>query len=152
MQKRLYRSRTNRILGGVCGGLGDYFEIDPVIIRLVWAATFFVGGVGLVFYIIAWIIIPEAKLGSPTASAGNETAEETVVEDGSVRMARTPEQTRQRRIRGQMLLAGALVIIGGLLLLDQFFSIFDWKYIIGFGLLAAGIFFIFRYFKEDREK
>lgn len=57
--KRLYRSRKNRILGGVCGGLGEYFGIDPVIVRLAWAFFAFMGGSGILAYFIAWLIIPE---------------------------------------------------------------------------------------------
>lgn len=60
--KRLYRSRKDRMLGGVCSGLGTYFNIDPVLIRLAWVVGFFVGGVGFLAYIIAWIIIPEEPL------------------------------------------------------------------------------------------
>ncbi len=56
--KRLFRSKTNHVLGGVCGGLGEYFEIDPVLIRLVWLILILFGGVGLVLYVIAWAIIP----------------------------------------------------------------------------------------------
>ena len=57
--KRVYRSRTDRVLGGVCSGLGKYFGLDPVLLRVLWAIAFFVGGAGLLAYIIAWIIIPE---------------------------------------------------------------------------------------------
>ncbi len=57
--KRLYRSKADRIIGGVCGGIGKYFELDPVLVRVLWAIAFFVGGAGLLAYIIAWIIIPE---------------------------------------------------------------------------------------------
>lgn len=58
--KRLYRSRTNKILGGVCGGLGNYFNVDPVLIRLLWVIFIFISvGAGVLAYIIAWIIIPE---------------------------------------------------------------------------------------------
>lgn len=57
--KRLFRSRTNKVLGGVCAGLGTYLTLDPVLIRVLWAVTFFLGGAGLLAYIIAWIIIPE---------------------------------------------------------------------------------------------
>lgn len=52
--KRLYRSRKNKVLTGVCGGIGDYFGIDPVIVRLVFIFT----GVGLLAYIVMAIIIP----------------------------------------------------------------------------------------------
>jgi phage shock protein C len=56
---RLYRSKTNRIIAGVCGGLGDYFKVDPTLIRLLWVLLTLSGGAGLVAYIIAWAIIPE---------------------------------------------------------------------------------------------
>ncbi|MFA5075480.1 MAG: PspC domain-containing protein [Candidatus Babeliales bacterium] len=56
--KTLYRSRTNKKIAGVCGGLGKYFDIDPIIIRLIWLFFFFCGGSGIILYIIAWIVIP----------------------------------------------------------------------------------------------
>ena len=59
--KRLYRSKTNRVIGGVCGGMGEYFGIDPTIIRLIWVILALMGGTGIIAYIIAWIIIPEEK-------------------------------------------------------------------------------------------
>lgn len=57
--KRLYRSVKSRVIGGVCGGLGEYLNVDPVLLRVVWAVAFFAGGMGLLAYIIAWIIMPE---------------------------------------------------------------------------------------------
>jgi phage shock protein PspC (stress-responsive transcriptional regulator) len=67
--KRLYRSRKERILGGVCGGLGGHIDVDPTVIRLVWAVlTFFSLGTGLIVYIIAWILIPEES-GDPVQQA-----------------------------------------------------------------------------------
>ena len=56
--KKLYRSRQNRVLGGVCGGIAEYFNIDPVIVRVVAVAFFFMGGSALLAYIIGLIIIP----------------------------------------------------------------------------------------------
>jgi phage shock protein C len=56
--KRLYRSGKERILGGVCGGLGEYFNVDPTIIRLIWILFVFLYGIGLLFYFICWFIIP----------------------------------------------------------------------------------------------
>ena len=61
--KRLYRSVKDRVLGGVCGGLGKYINIDPVLVRVVWAILFFAAGAGLLAYIIAWIIVPEEQVG-----------------------------------------------------------------------------------------
>ena len=59
--RKLYRSTTNKVFSGVCGGLGDYFNIDPVVLRLVWVIASMLLGLGLgglVVYIIAAIIIP----------------------------------------------------------------------------------------------
>lgn len=56
---RLYRSRDDRILFGVAGGMADYFDIDPSVVRLVWALLVVVGGAGLLLYIVAAIVIPE---------------------------------------------------------------------------------------------
>ncbi len=55
---RLYRSNKDKILAGVCGGLGEYFKVDPVIVRLLWVVFSLVYGVGILIYIIAWIIVP----------------------------------------------------------------------------------------------
>lgn len=57
--KKLYRSRTHRVLGGVCGGIGNYMNVDPVLIRVAWVVGFFAIGLGFLAYIISWIIIPD---------------------------------------------------------------------------------------------
>jgi phage shock protein C len=56
--RRLYRSRTDRMIGGVAGGLGEYFHLDPTLMRLIIVAFMFLGGSGLLAYFIAWIIVP----------------------------------------------------------------------------------------------
>ncbi len=57
--KRLYRSKKERMLGGVAGGIAEYFAVDPTLIRLLWVVSFFMGGAGILAYIVAFIIIPE---------------------------------------------------------------------------------------------
>lgn len=54
--KRYYRSSTDRIIGGVCGGIAEYFNIDPLLVRLVFAILFFGYGTGLLAYILIWIL------------------------------------------------------------------------------------------------
>ena len=56
--ERVYRSRTDKKIAGVCGGLAHYFDIDPVIIRLCLVLFMLLGGSGFIIYIIAWIVIP----------------------------------------------------------------------------------------------
>ncbi|MCK4647782.1 PspC domain-containing protein [Candidatus Pacearchaeota archaeon] len=57
--KKLYRSKKQKIIGGVCGGIAEYLNLDPTLIRLLWILIIFMGGAGILAYIIAWIIIPE---------------------------------------------------------------------------------------------
>ena len=57
--KKLYRSMADKKLCGVCGGLGEYFEVDPTLIRLLWVIFTFMGGAGLLAYIICAIIVPQ---------------------------------------------------------------------------------------------
>jgi len=64
MPKRLYRSRTERKIAGVCGGIATYFRIDPVIPRLLWVVFALAAGTGLLAYIICWLVIPEEPLGA----------------------------------------------------------------------------------------
>jgi len=63
MEKKLYLSDTNKIIGGVCGGIGEYLGVDPTVVRLVWAvlsvATAILGGI--ILYIIAMFIIPKKQ-------------------------------------------------------------------------------------------
>lgn len=67
--KRLYRSNTNKVLAGVCGGVGEYFDVDPVIIRLAWALLSLLSlGTGILIYVIAIAIIP--KEGEEKGSSG----------------------------------------------------------------------------------
>lgn len=56
--KKLYRSRQNKMLGGVCAGLGEYFNLDPTLIRLVMIIAVLGAGAGLLAYLVAWVLIP----------------------------------------------------------------------------------------------
>ncbi len=75
--RRLYRSDTDVIIAGVAGGLGEYFEIDPVIIRLLFLSSIFFGGFGIPVYIVLWILLPKKHTGT---AASEETIKENVAE------------------------------------------------------------------------
>ncbi len=62
-ERRLYRSRKNRVFKGVAGGIGEYFGIDPVLVRLAFLLTFAMGGVGVIAYILAWVLLPKRPKG-----------------------------------------------------------------------------------------
>jgi phage shock protein PspC (stress-responsive transcriptional regulator) len=62
--KRLYRSTSDRMVAGVCGGLAAYLDLDPTLVRILWVIVVLFGGFGVLLYLIMWIIVPEAP---PTA-------------------------------------------------------------------------------------
>ena len=59
VSKKLYRSRNDRVFAGICGGLGIYFKMDPILIRLIWVLFTLAGGAGILAYLIMYIVIPE---------------------------------------------------------------------------------------------
>jgi phage shock protein C len=72
--KRLMRSSTNVKLAGVCGGIAEYLNVDPTLVRLVWVLLTLVPGFilgGILFYLLAWMIIPKAPLALPPVSMSN---------------------------------------------------------------------------------
>jgi phage shock protein C len=75
-KKTLLRSSKNKVIAGVCGGLGEYFELDPVLFRLLFVAVTLLGGSGVLIYIILWLVIPE------DTSKGKDT-EDTLKENAS---------------------------------------------------------------------
>jgi len=78
MAKRLYRSRTDRMVAGVCGGLAEYFGIDPTIVRLVFVLLALIPGPGVLAYIVMAIVTPEQPSGEQ--SWQSQEADASVVE------------------------------------------------------------------------
>ena len=56
--KKLYLSDTDKKIGGVCGGIAQYFDIDPIIVRILWFVAAFFYGIGIIHYLACWIIVP----------------------------------------------------------------------------------------------
>lgn len=69
--KRLYRSRDDRMIAGVSAGLGEFLQIDTTLVRLVFVLSLFLGGTGLLVYLVMWLVVPE----EPLASASTVDAE-----------------------------------------------------------------------------
>ncbi|WP_298625253.1 PspC domain-containing protein [uncultured Legionella sp.] len=70
--KRLWRSRTNRTIAGVCGGLGEYFKIDPFWIRVLFIIFFLAGGAAFLAYVIIWLLVPLEPLDKGKVMANKE--------------------------------------------------------------------------------
>lgn len=76
--KKLYRSRTDQMIGGVCGGLADYFNMDPTVIRLLFVLLAVLAGHGVLIYLILWLVIPPAPVLTPPGSQGPLPPQETL--------------------------------------------------------------------------
>jgi phage shock protein C len=95
-ERLLRRSASDRVLAGVCGGLGRYLGVEPVLLRIAAVVLALANGVGVIAYVIAWIVIPEERAGQPVGTV------------------RAPRQET-----GRLVLGGALVVLGLVLLLDR---------------------------------
>jgi phage shock protein C len=90
---RLYRSRSQKMIAGVCGGLGEYFDVDPVLIRLLFVVTTFISGVGILAYIVLWIVVPFEGDDGPRMEALRRDFDDL---SGRVREYVDPERGRPR--------------------------------------------------------
>ena len=89
--KRLYRSREERMISGVCGGIAEYFEMDPTIIRLIFVLLAMAGGPGLIAYIILAIIIPEKPMDDQASSVSYEPVSPVEAPEPEAKEADAPE-------------------------------------------------------------
>jgi phage shock protein C len=92
--KKVYRSREDKIIAGVCGGIAEYLDVDSVWIRLVAVLLVFLSGIGLVMYIVAWIIMPK----NPNQKMAEDTKAEKVVEKIAVKISKKNEDSNDVRV------------------------------------------------------
>ncbi len=148
--KRLYKSRKNKVIDGVCGGIAEYFAVDPVLVRIIFVILFFMGGTSILAYIIAMIIIPK----EPLESVQEQKPEIERIEGETTGTTSTPADPAPSRTASSFATSGALVI-GILLVLFGTIAIMDnfhwfggifwwarhhfWDYIIPGFIIAAGL-------------
>jgi phage shock protein C len=125
MEKKLYRSRTNSMIAGVCGGLGEYLSVDPTILRVVAVLLIFADGIGLLAYIVGWIIIPRRPM---------MEAEVITIEKSTL----------------SYLLPGlALIFLGLIFLLDNLVPWFRFRYLWPVILIVVGIALLLKTQKKE---
>jgi phage shock protein C len=124
--KKFYRSRTDKVLAGVCGGLAEYFNVDPVLIRLLAVALVIVGGGGLLAYIILWIITPEkpidyAQFQNSSNMENKQTSnEEPKSSQDNQKNDPFKYPPRKHKDRGHLIGGLVLITLGVLFLADEF--------------------------------
>lgn len=142
MVKRLYRSKEDRMLGGVCGGLGEFFSIDPTFIRLFFFVMIFGGGAGFWIYILLWIFIPEQDadpskdIGARMRDMGDEIT----------------SAVTQPHPKSGLILGGGLVLMGVFWLIEKlnlpWLWWWDFDVLWPALLIIIGIVLIYRWYSE----
>jgi phage shock protein C len=142
--QRLHKSRKDKVLDGVCGGIGIYFDVDTVIIRIIWvlATIFSAGGFGILAYLIAMVIIPREPGHEKPSSDHHKDYDHDPQHDDGDSVERIDEivlkeeedlegnnnngivaTTEERKNKFSLLLGLLLIIFGGILLLERFLGI-----------------------------
>lgn len=140
--KRLYRSKAHRMVAGVCGGLGDYFNLDPVLFRILFVALALAGGSGVLIYIVLIFVIPEE------GGTGNVTVEGVVkeVQAGVQKTAQEVKADPRWLDSRRNLVAGCIILVGVVALLNQFapFRWLTWNLFWPVVIIAVGVFLILK--------
>lgn len=168
MKDRLFRSKKERVLGGVCGGLAEYFDIDPIIIRILFVILGPATGIGLLVYIVMWITVPEESMehyyarfannpyktpppnANPSTEPGNESADSAPKSDTP---NFTPEMMNEyyapkKSGSGSLIFGAILVLLGVLFLFWIYIPSFDFSLIFPIVIVAVGLTLIFNSIKK----
>ena len=152
--KKLRRSLTDSVIGGVSGGLGEYFDTDPVIFRILFVVLTITGGGGVFVYLLMWIFIPKAEIffgeekdfsQNHSSSTENSSTEEgkTETNDGNTFDSNTANNDNNSLFKPKKngnLIGGAILIMVGLFFLaDDFFPWFNWEYLWPAALIIVGL-------------
>lgn len=145
--KRLYRSRIDKTIAGVCGGIAEYFKIDPVWVRLISILLIFLDGIGIIAYIVLWILVPE----NPNQVITKKTVIEEKVSQIKAKINKKPENEETEDIEiktheksGHIYIGVIIIVIGILFLLKTTFNWFNTQLFWGVLLIALGGMLLFK--------
>jgi len=149
MPERVYRSVRQKMIGGVCGGLADYFRVDVTLVRLIALVALFAGGVGFLAYLAAWVIIPV----NPAEQMGHTGYKREVGDVVKEVVSDVEERTMEFRKPGNhenhenrtQVAGGILVVLGVVFFLERWFPYwFDMSKMWPIVLIFIGLFVIVR--------
>lgn len=138
MEKKLQRDTQHRVIGGVCSGLANYFDIDASLVRVLFAIAFFVFSSGLWIYLLLWLVMPAATVGKTEASyyvSPDGTTE--VSSEETTDVVKEPIQNKGSLVAGLILIG-----IGALGLLNRYIPELNWSTAWPILLIVLGIFLI----------
>jgi phage shock protein C len=146
-QRRLYRSKTDKVIGGVCGGLGAYLNADPVLFRILFAVGAILGGGGLIIYLVLWIVVPEQE-GSAYYESNQKNMENKEFQEAGFS---ENEGGRQHKSDGNLWAGIILITIGGLFLMDRFIPRINFGDLWPVLLIVIGVILIGRNFTLPKD-
>lgn len=156
MNTRLYRSSSNAMIAGVCGGLGEYLNIDPTFVRIFFVLLALGGnGIGVMVYLLLWIIVPldgqrrDASFEETVRTGSQEIATKARAMGTDLR-----EIVRHPDPNAGIIIGSALIILGGIFLIDNlqlpWLTWLDYDIVWPLLLIIGGIALLLRYFRGDQ--
>lgn len=154
MDSRLYRSTTNRMIAGVCGGLGDYLNIDPTFVRLFFVLLALGRGIGGMVYLLFWIIVPlEGQRRGASFEDTVRTGSEEIASQARAMGDDLREMVRNPNPQAGVIIGVALIILGGVFLLDNlhlpWLMWLDFDVVWPLLLIVGGIALLWRNFRGE---
>ena len=146
--KRLFRSKSNQVIAGVCGGMGEYFNSDPILFRLLFVVAFIFGGSGLLIYIVLWIAIPEKVSGDKTDSTLNQDTMSENTSNYQTDPNPKPKSDKPERSDGNLWGGVILIALGAIFLVDRFVPRIDFGDLWPIILIAVGVILISKAYQK----
>lgn len=139
MRDKLYRSRRVRVFGGIAGGLAQYFNLDPTLVRVLFVVVTILHGFGILLYIILWIVVPEepfeiaykVKTDNQTTADGQPTQTNSMNFDGT-------QPIPQKQSSGRIVLGIILIVIGLIFFADRIIPSFDLRDVLPIAFVLIG--------------
>jgi phage shock protein C len=138
MERRLYRSRTDTVLGGVASGLAKYLNTDPALVRIAWAILVLItNGAALLAYLVAWVVVPEEpEVVAPATAPGSADPAAAAIDPDAP--ATTPERRAGGEGRAALIVGVGLIALGAWFLLRQYLPPIDWGLLWPIVLIGIG--------------
>jgi len=152
MERRLYRSRKSKIIAGVAGGLGEYFDIDPVFVRVLFVVATIAHAAGLLAYIILWIVVPKEPIIFPTTGSAGQPSTQTGEGEISMETKNTDYNYRHRGRHGSVIGGIVLIMLGGLFLADNYIPLLEFSNTWPLILVAIGIGLIWTSVRREEQR
>lgn len=135
--KKLYRDEDNKVVAGVAAGLARYFEVDPVLVRLIFVVLAFANGLGVLAYLIMWLVVPSERLGE----LSGEDAVRANFDDMRERARGLGDKLRGAP-QGTIVIGLVLVVVGGMFLLDTLMPGFNKGMLWPLALIVIGAYLL----------